>query len=99
MNPSPVVRLNRSVAVSMTGRNEEALAIVDELLADGGLAGYRYLQLSRGEFLVRLDRYEEALGAYRNAVRLSENQVDRSFAGKKLADLQQRLADGPGPSP
>ncbi|HVL52144.1 MAG TPA: RNA polymerase sigma factor, partial [Actinomycetota bacterium] len=99
VNPSPVVRLNRSVAVSMTGRNEEALAIVDELLADGGLAGYRYLHLSRGEFLARLDRYEEALAAYGNAVRLSENQVDRSFAGKKLAELQQRLADGPGPSP
>lgn len=101
VNPSPVVRLNRSVAVSMAGRDQEALAMADGLLAEGALGGYRYLHLARGEFLVRLGRREEAAEAYLNALRLSENEVDRSFVATKLAALAPTVNPSgyPGPIP
>jgi RNA polymerase sigma-70 factor, ECF subfamily len=88
LDPSPVIRLNRSVAVSMAGRDVEALAMADELLAAGALDGYRYLHVARGEFLSRLDRPAEATGAYLRALELSRNEVDRHFVLAKLAALE-----------
>jgi RNA polymerase sigma-70 factor (ECF subfamily) len=87
VDPSPVVRLNRSVAVSMAGRDAAALEMADGLLAGGELDGYRYLHIARGEFLYRLERREEAADAYRTALSLSQNEVDRAFVLKKLAEL------------
>ena len=87
LDTSPVIRLNRSVAVSMAGRDAEALAITDELLADGSLNGYRYLHIARGEFLARLERRPEAADAYRQALALAQNEVDRNFVRSKLAEL------------
>jgi RNA polymerase sigma-70 factor (ECF subfamily) len=87
LDPSPVVRLNRSVAVSMAGRDSAALEMADGLLAGGELDGYRYLHIARGEFLSRLERPEDAAAAYRTALGLSQNEVDRNFVLKKLAEL------------
>lgn len=87
LDPGPVVRLNRSVAVSMAGRHVAALEMADGLLAGGLLDGYRYLHIARGEFLSRLERPEEAAEAYRTALGLSQNEVDRAFVLKKLAAL------------
>ena len=87
LDPSPVIRLNRSVAVSMAGRHAAALAMADGLLAGGDLDGYRYLHIARAEFLSRLHRTEEAAAAYRAALGLSQNEVDRAFVSKKLAEL------------
>ena len=92
VDASPVVRLNRSVAVSMAGRDATALEMADGLLAGGELDGYRYLHIARGEFLHRLERPAEAAPAYRTALGLSQNEVDRAFVLKKLAEL------GPDPA-
>jgi RNA polymerase sigma-70 factor (ECF subfamily) len=72
---SPVVELNRAVAVAETGAPLEALAIVERLDLDG----YRYLHATRGELLRRLGRLEEARDAYRRALELTESEPERRF--------------------
>ena len=89
LDPNPVVALNRAVAVSMAGRNSEALAMADALLAEGRLDNYRYLHIARGEFLGRLDRPEDAAAAYGRALELAQNEVDRNFVLKKMTELNR----------
>ena len=88
LDPNPVVRLNGAVAVAMTGRVEQGLALIDELAAEGVLQSYRFLHIARGELLTRLDRPQEAAEAYTRALELSFNEVDRGFVKSKLADLR-----------
>jgi len=80
---SPVVALNRAVAVAEAGFPGEALAIVDGLELDG----YRYLHTTRGELLVRLDRREEARAAYQRALELTSSERERRFVNRRLAEL------------
>jgi RNA polymerase sigma-70 factor (ECF subfamily) len=80
---SPVVELNRAVAVAEAGSPDEALAIVDRLSLDG----YRYLHSTRAELLRRLDRPEEAAAAYRRALELTEADVEARFLRERLASL------------
>jgi RNA polymerase sigma-70 factor (ECF subfamily) len=86
--PSPVVALNRAVALSMVDGPEAALAAVERLERDGRLAGYRYLQATKADLLHRLGRSAEAATAYQAALALTDNAVERAF-------LEQRLTDGP----
>jgi RNA polymerase sigma-70 factor, ECF subfamily len=80
---SPVVELNRAVAVAEAGAPDEALAIVDGLSLDG----YRYLHSTRAELLRRLDRPEEAAVAYRRALELTEAGAEVRFLRERLASL------------
>ena len=84
---SPVVALNRAVAVSMAKGPAEALAIVDELDTSGELADYYLLHSTRGELLRRLGRRAEAADAYGRAVGLVSNDVERQFLEKRRAQL------------
>ena len=65
---SPVVELNRAVAVAMADGPEPGLALVDELAADGALDGYHLLHAARADLLRRLGRHDEAAAAYRRAL-------------------------------
>jgi RNA polymerase sigma-70 factor (ECF subfamily) len=80
---SPVVELNRAVAVAEAGSPDEALAIVDGLSLDG----YRYLHSTRAELLRRLDRPEEAAAAYRRALELTDADAEVRFLRERLASL------------
>jgi RNA polymerase sigma-70 factor, ECF subfamily len=80
---SPVVELNRAVAVAEAGAPHEALAIVDGLSLDG----YRYLHSTRAELLRRLDRPEEAAAAYRRALELTDADAEVRFLRERLASL------------
>jgi RNA polymerase sigma-70 factor (ECF subfamily) len=77
--PSPVVALNRAVAVAMVAGPEAALAEVAELERDGRLAGYRYLPATKADLLHRLGRDAEAVAAYRAALALSDNVAEQEF--------------------
>ena len=77
--PSPVVELNRAVAVSMVDGPEAALAEVEALERDRRLAGYPYLPATKADLLHRLGRDEEAAGAYAAARELSDNAAERDF--------------------
>ena len=80
---SPVVELNRAVAVAEAGSPRDALAIVDGLRLDG----YRYLHSTRAELLRRLDRPEEAADAYRRALALTDADAEVRFLRERLASL------------
>jgi RNA polymerase sigma factor (sigma-70 family) len=85
--PSPVVELNRAVAVAMCGSPELALSIVDELVASDRLAGSYLLPSVRGELLTRLGRRTEARAELELAARLCRNERERSVLLGKAAAL------------
>ncbi|MEU7690706.1 MULTISPECIES: RNA polymerase sigma factor [Microbispora] len=85
--PSPVVELNRAVAVAMASGPAQALAIVDELIASGRLSGSHLVPTVRGELLARLGRKPEARAELELAARLCANQRERSVLLRKAAAL------------
>jgi RNA polymerase sigma-70 factor (ECF subfamily) len=85
---SPVVELNRAVALAETGEVEAALALVERLDLDG----YHYLHATRGELLRRLDRVAEARGAYERALELVHSDAERRFLEGRLAELRAEPA-------
>jgi RNA polymerase sigma-70 factor (ECF subfamily) len=80
---SPVVELNRAVAVAQAGSTEQALEIVDGL----DLEDYQYLHSTRGELLRRLRRNEEARAAYERALELARSEPERRFLADRIAEL------------
>lgn len=85
--PSPVVELNRAVAVSMATGPATALVIVDQLVAQGMLHGSHLLPSVRGELLVRLGRQEEARGEFAAAAALARNARERDMLQQRAAEL------------
>lgn len=84
--PSPVVALNRAVAVAMVRGPEAALAEVEALECDGRLSGYRYLPATKADLLRRFGRHHEAAIAYRTALDLTDNEAERAFLSARLAE-------------
>jgi RNA polymerase sigma-70 factor (ECF subfamily) len=84
--PSPVVALNRAVAVSMVRGPDAALDEIEVLERDDRLAGYRYLPAVRADLLRRLGRHREAADAYRAALDLADNEAERKFLAARLAE-------------
>ncbi|HET7030668.1 MAG TPA: RNA polymerase sigma factor [Candidatus Limnocylindrales bacterium] len=91
MTPSPVVELNRAVAVAMADGPAAGLAIIERLVADGHLDAYSYLHSARADLLRRLDRRDEAVIAYHRALELTGTEPERAF----LAGRISQLADPP----
>jgi RNA polymerase sigma factor (sigma-70 family) len=85
--PSPVVELNRAVAVAMASGPAAALAVVDELVAAGVLPDSHLLPSVRGELLTRLGRRDEARGELEIAVRRCRNDRERDLLLRKLGAL------------
>ncbi|MGH3585659.1 MAG: RNA polymerase sigma factor [Pseudonocardia sp.] len=85
LTPSPVVRLNRAVAVAMADGPAAGLALVDALGEE--LAAYRMVPATRADLLRRLGRHDEAAAAYREALALTESDVERRFLRRRLAEL------------
>ncbi len=85
--PSPVVSLNRAVAVGLADGPDAGLRELDELSGEPRLAGYAYLPAARADFLRRLGRITQAREAYQEALLLTENAVERAFLAARLADL------------
>jgi len=77
--PSPVVELNRAVAVSMASGPAAALLLVDGLVTDGHLARYHLLHAARGDFLARLDRHEEARVEFERAAGMTANEREKAL--------------------
>jgi RNA polymerase sigma-70 factor (ECF subfamily) len=83
---SPVVELNRAVAIAEAGSPEQALGLVDQLALDD----YRYLHSTRGELLRRLGRAEEARDAYCRALQLASSEPERRFLKRRIGELTPR---------
>ena len=80
---SPVVELNRAVALAQAGTPSDALEIVERL----DLPDYRYLHSTRAELLRRLGRVEDARSAYERALALAASEPERRFLKRRLAEL------------
>jgi len=87
VHPSPVVALNRAVAVAMSGGLDRGLALVDELDRLGELAEYHLLPVARAELLRRLGRPAEAAESYRRALELVSNEAERRHLEKRLREI------------
>jgi RNA polymerase sigma-70 factor (ECF subfamily) len=83
--PSPVVALNRAVAVAEVDGPEAALPLVEILEQDGRLDGYRYLPATKADLLHRLGRHAEAADAYRAALRLTDNAAEQDFLAERAS--------------
>jgi len=92
MQPSPVVELNRAVAVAMAEGPGAGLAIVERLVDDGQLTDYPYLHSTRADLLRRLGRRSDAAVAYRRALELTANEPERAFLEGRLAELGRATA-------
>ena len=85
--PSPVVELNRAVAVAMRDGPEAGLVLVDEILARGELADYHLSHATRADLCRRLGKTEEAETSYERALVLAGQEPERRYLARRLADL------------
>jgi RNA polymerase sigma-70 factor (ECF subfamily) len=87
VEPSPVVELNRAVAVAMRDGPEAGLALIDAILARGDLADYHLAHSARADLCRRLGRSAEARAAYQRALALTRQEPERRFLERRLAEL------------
>ncbi|MCQ3828741.1 RNA polymerase sigma factor [Microbulbifer elongatus] len=91
-SPSPVIELNRAVAVAMRDGPERGLALIDHLLAEGPLSDYHLAHAARADLLRRLGQNKQAHAAYRRALALSQQGPEQRFLLRRLHEIETRLA-------
>ena len=84
---SPVIELNRAVALAMRDGPAAGLAIVDRILARGDLADYRLAHAARAELCRRLGRTADARGSFERALALTRQEPERRFLERRIAEL------------
>jgi len=92
LQPSPVIALNRAVAVAMAEGPHPALAIIDALAAAGNLDGYHLLHATRADLLRRIGSSEEAAKSYQRALALVTNDSERRYLERRLREVQSPAA-------
>jgi RNA polymerase sigma-70 factor (ECF subfamily) len=85
IQPSPVIELNRAIAVAMDEGPDAGLELIDAI---EGLDKYAPFHVSRADLLSRLDRNEEAVEAYRRGLELSTNPVQQAFLERRIQELE-----------
>jgi len=85
--PTPVVALNRAVAIAMADGPQSGLELVDQIDAGGALAGYHLLAATRADLLRRLGRNADAIDAYQRAYRLAPTDAERRYLTRRLEEL------------
>jgi len=88
MDPSPVVGLNRAVAVAMRDGPAAGLALMEPLLKGGGLADYHLAHAARADLCRRLGRKADARASYQRALALARQEPERRFLTQRLAELR-----------
>ena len=88
VEPSPVVELNRAVAVAMRDSAEEGLKLVEQILARGELSDFHLLHAARADFYRRAGRREEAGEAYRRALELARQEPERRLLRRRLGEVE-----------
>ncbi len=88
-DPSPVVALNRAVAVAMRDGPAPGLALIDAILARGDLEDYQFAHSARAELCRRLGRTADARAAYKRALALTRQKPERRFLERRLAELPE----------
>jgi len=88
LQPSPVVSLNRAVAIAMRDGPRRGLVLIDELAAANDLEGYHLLHAARADLLRRLGLGEEAAKDYRRALELATNESEKRYLERRLREVQ-----------
>ena len=88
VEPSPVVELNRAVAIAMRDGPAAGLALVDAILARGELLDYRLAHAARADLCRRLGKTAEARTSYQRALELTRQEPERRFIERRLAELK-----------
>jgi RNA polymerase sigma-70 factor (ECF subfamily) len=91
LQPSPVVELNRAVAVAMAHGPAVGLRLLDELEERGELRGYYLLPAARADLLRRLQRWPDAAKAYRQALVEVSNEAERRYLNRRLAEVEAKI--------
>jgi predicted RNA polymerase sigma factor len=94
--PSPIVELNRAVAVSMAFGPQAGLDIVDQLAAEPSLRGYHLLPSVRGDLLLKLGRTAEAQAEFLRASELTGNARERELSAQRARSAGPQPPTGPG---
>ena len=89
MSPSPIVELNRGVAVAMRDGPAAGLEIIDALLARGELRDYRLIHAARGELCRRLGRTADAQQSFQRALALTRQGPERRLIERRLAEVSK----------
>ena len=89
-NPSPVVELNRAVAVAMADGLDAGLRLIDRSEVAEPLRTYRWFHAARADLLRRLGRFSEAAGGYARALELTENAAERGYLQRRLAEVRRK---------
>jgi RNA polymerase sigma-70 factor (ECF subfamily) len=90
VQPTPVIELNRAVAVAMSQGPAEGLQLLDALEERRALSGYYLLPSARADLLRRMERWEEAEGAYQRALSLVGNGAERRFLERRVSEMRAR---------
>ena len=88
VEPSPIVELNRAVAVAMRDGPDAGLALVDAILARGVLSDYRLAHAARADLCRRLGKNSDARASYARALDLTRQEPERRFLERRLAELE-----------
>ncbi len=88
IQPSPVVELNRAVAIAMADGASSGLRLLDELELRGDLSEYYLLPAARGDLLRRMNRWTEAAVAYRRALSMARQGTEQKFLARRLAEVE-----------
>jgi RNA polymerase sigma-70 factor (ECF subfamily) len=88
MDPSPVIELNRAVAVAMRAGPASGLELVERILARGDLKDYRFAHAARAELCRRLGRVTDARQSFERALALTKQEPERRFIERRLAELR-----------
>jgi RNA polymerase sigma-70 factor (ECF subfamily) len=89
LDPSPIVSLNRAVAVAMVEGPRAALPLIDQLAASGELDQYHLLHAAKADLLRRAGSFAEAAASYARALELATNESERRFLERRLREIQQ----------
>jgi RNA polymerase sigma-70 factor (ECF subfamily) len=89
-DPSPVVELNRAVAMAMRDGPVAGLGLIDTILARGDLGNYHLVHAARADLCRRLGRTTEARASYEQALRLTQQEPERRFLKQRLAELSDK---------
>jgi len=92
VQPSPIVSLNRAVAIAMVDGPLPALALIDALSTAGDLDGYHLLHAARADLLRRLGRSGDAAASYTRALAVVTNDSERRFLERRLREVNDQLS-------
>ena len=87
VNPSPVVELNRAIAVGMHEGPKAGLTIIESLLLENRLSSYHIIYAAKADFLKRLGLIDEAINAYQHAIELVKQEPELRYLEKQLASI------------